>query len=69
MKVIKRDGREVEYDWGKIESAIGKAYAAIGKDFKNPDINMVTCLNDLEVVMHDIAWPPQKHNLEERPFL
>lgn len=65
MKVIKRDGREVEYDWNKIENAIGKAYKAIGKDIRLPDLNMLNCLNDLEVELADISYFNEKITVEE----
>lgn len=65
MKVIKRDGREVEYDWSRIESAIGKAYKAIGKDINNPDLNMVNCLVNLEAELTDIEYFNEKINVEE----
>lgn len=65
MKVIKRDGREVEYDWDKVESAIGKAYKAVGHDIEEPDSCMITCLNDLEAKLEDINYFNEKITVEE----
>lgn len=65
MKVIKRDGREVEYDWNKIENAIGKAYKAVGKDIEHPDLNMLCCLHYLEAELADISYFNEKITVEE----
>lgn len=65
MKVIKRDGREVEYDWDKVESAIGKAYAAVGRNIEFPDLNMLCCLKELEAELKDISVFNEKITVEE----
>ena len=54
-KVIKRDGKEVDFNVNKISNAIGKAFAAVGRDFHPSVVELLalrTCA-DFETKVKD----------------
>lgn len=65
MKVTKRDGRIVDYDFTKISNAIDKAYKAVGRDPDNPDLNMYSCKLSLEAELKDISFFNDSMTVEE----
>ena len=65
MKVIKRDGRIVDYDWSRIKNAVDKAYSACGHDPDNPDLKMYSCMLHIEAEFKDISMFTEEMHVEE----